>query len=177
MSKNNEEKETEEVVSDDIISDGPIEDENVDITNMSEETIKNTTVYQDLYNKHLRSLADIENKKKQLYKEVSVLSENANNDFATDMIEILDTLYLSLPMIDDTTVAEGIVNTIDLFNKKLLKYNITEVPYETFDTAYHMATQEKEDLDRNKGEIIEILMRGYLHKEILLRPAMVILSK
>jgi len=163
--------ESEEVISDDII------DEEIPEPKISTENIKNSSIYKELYNQYLRSLADMENQKKQLYKEVSLLGENANNDFAVDMIEILDTLYLSLPMIDDLSVAEGIVNTIDLFNKKLLKYDIKEVSYEIFDTDYHMATHAKEDENKDKGEIIEILMRGYAHKGNLLRPAMVILSK
>jgi molecular chaperone GrpE len=173
--KNNDTTPVEEVVSDNILTEeAPSEDKDIGLSNTD---IKESAIYKELYNQYLRSLADMENQKKQIHKDALLLSENNKAEFAIDMIEILDTLYLSLPMIEDLSIAEGIINTIDLFNNKLLKHDIKEVSYTIFDTDYHMAAQVKEDDNKEKGEIIEILQRGYAKKSKLIRPAMVILSK
>jgi molecular chaperone GrpE len=91
----------------------------------------------DLKDQNLRIYADFENVKRRLKEDNIRQMKFANEKFAFDILDILDTLELSLQYISVEKEKEGIVNTISKFKNILSNYNITEVSYEVFSPNEH----------------------------------------
>ena len=129
----------------------------------------------ELEDNNLRTHADFQNIKKRLEKEKLNSIKYAQEKFALDILDVLDSLYIAVQIIKDEKEKEGINNTIkkliDIFNK----YNIAEVLYDTFNPNLHQAVQSV-DSDKDPGEIVDVLRKGYIIHDKILRPAMVSVS-
>ncbi|QKX03221.1 nucleotide exchange factor GrpE [Wolbachia endosymbiont of Litomosoides sigmodontis] len=130
---------------------------------------------------HLRrAVADNENIKRIMQKQISDASDYAVTKFARDMIDSCDNLKRVMEILkDDDPVHEGIKVAHQKIMNDLKKHGIEEVnPIgEIFDSNLHQAVVEREDNEKQIGTIVEVLQTGYTIKNRLLRPAMVIISK
>jgi molecular chaperone GrpE len=73
---------------------------------------------------------------------------------------------------------EGLELTLKSFYTSFEKHNIKEVEYDSFNPEYHNAISEIDVEDTSKiGQIIQVMQRGYLFKNRLLREAIVSLGK
>lgn len=130
---------------------------------------------------HLRrAVADNENVKRIMQKQISDASDYAVTKFARDMIDSCDNLKKVMENLKDgDPVHEGIKVAYQKIINDLKKHGIEEVDPlgELFDSNLHQAVVEREDNEKEPGTIIEVLQTGYTIKNRLLRPAMVILSK
>ncbi|WP_341808203.1 nucleotide exchange factor GrpE [Wolbachia endosymbiont (group E) of Neria commutata] len=130
---------------------------------------------------HLRrAVADNENVKRIMQKQISDANDFAVTKFARDMIDSCDNLKRVIEILkDDDPVHEGIKVGNQKIINDLKKHGIEEVnPLgEPFDSNFHQAVIEKEDNEKELGTIVEVLQTGYTIKGRLLRPAMVIISK
>ncbi|WP_353270813.1 nucleotide exchange factor GrpE [Wolbachia endosymbiont (group A) of Hedychridium roseum] len=130
---------------------------------------------------HLRrAVADNENVKRIMQKQISDASDYAVTKFARDMIDSCDNLKKVMEILKDgDPVHEGIKVAYQKIINDLKKHGIEEVDPlgELFDSNLHQAVVEREDNEKEPGTIIEVLQTGYTIKNRLLRPAMVILSK
>ena len=132
--------------------------------------------------KFLRTHADFENIKKRLEREKYQAIDYASEKFAKDMLSTIDTLDMALYSAKGDLPAEellskleeGIQLTLKKFVETFEKHDITVVETSEFDPELHNAvmqvpaTEEKE-----AGQIVEVMQKGYMFKERLLRPAMV----
>ncbi|NSM56992.1 nucleotide exchange factor GrpE [Wolbachia endosymbiont of Atemnus politus] len=130
---------------------------------------------------HLRrAVADNENVKRIMQKQISDASDYAVTKFARDMIDLCDNLRKVMENLkDDDLVHEGIKVAHQKIMNDLKKHGIEEIDPigEPFDSNLHQAVVEREDNEKEVGTIVEVLQTGYAIKSRLLRPAMVIISK
>ncbi|MGL9732847.1 MAG: nucleotide exchange factor GrpE [Wolbachia sp.] len=130
---------------------------------------------------HLRrTIADNENIKRIMQKQISDTSDYAVTQFARDMIDSCDNLKRVMENLKDSDpVHEGIKVAHQKIMNDLKKYGIEEIDpmEESFDSNLHQAVMEREDNKKETGTIVEVLQTGYTIKSRLLRPAMVIISK
>ena len=69
---------------------------------------------------------------------------------------------------------EGVELTIKNFYTAFEKHNITVVETDgEFDPNFHNAIMQVESEEKQSGEIVQVLQKGYMLKDRLLRPAMV----
>ena len=68
---------------------------------------------------------------------------------------------------------EGIELTVKSFNTAFEKHSITEVEYDEFNPDYHNAVMKVDSDDVESGQIVQVLQKGYMYKDRLLREAMV----
>ena len=139
----------------------------------------------EITDKFYRANADFDNIKKRLEREKSTAVEYAAEKFAKDLLPIIDALEEAAKIdIEDNELAdkieEGVKQCINLFLKTFEKYGI--IPISTDDgyesesgKFYPIQLVEKEGAKTN--EIVQVLQKGYLYKELILRPVMVILAK
>ncbi|MEE9515912.1 MAG: nucleotide exchange factor GrpE [Candidatus Adiutricales bacterium] len=137
--------------------------------------------YADLY---LRSTADLENVKKRLEREKDSIIKFANEDLVKNLLPVLDNIERAL---DHTGVdnydQKGILEGFRLIHQSLKsvleKFGVKPVAAlsEKFDPVYHEAVMQEEDPDVEDGTVLKEVQRGYLLKNRLLRPAMVVVSK
>ena len=130
---------------------------------------------------HLRrAVADNENIKRIMQKQIKDAGDYSVTNFARDMIDSCDNLKRAIENLKDgDPVHEGIKAAHQKIMNDLRKHEIEEInPLgELFDSNLHQTVIEKEDSEKDSGTILEVLQTGYTIKKRLLRPAMVIISK
>lgn len=140
---------------------------------------------EELKEKYLRATADFENIKKRLEREKAQAIEYSNETFSRDMLPIIDTLEAALKVEESEAsnvikqMKDGVLNTKELLLKTLQKHGITHInsDNEEFNPELHNAISltEKDGVDKNR--VIQTYQKGYLYKNRVLRPAMVVVSK
>ena len=138
--------------------------------------------------KYLRSHADFENSKRLLTKDKVAAVSYANESFANDVLSVVDSFDSALAMIATTEVEEdsevitkikeGLDLTYAQLTKVLEKNGIKAVECEgEMNPEVHQAIMQVESEEKEAGEIVQVLQKGYTIKERLLRPAMVSTAK
>lgn len=139
---------------------------------------------QEYKDKYLRAYADFENTKKRLEKDKITAVVYANNSFAKDLLSVMDSFDGAIASIDIVEnseqsdvlekIKEGIVKTHEQLKKVLEKHGISEIECEgCFNPDVHQAIMQVEHDDKESGEIVQVLQKGYSMKDQVLRPAMV----
>ena len=134
--------------------------------------------------KYLRVHADFENIKKRLEREKYAAIDYASEKFAKDLLSPIDTLEMALAAEEAATslpaeellakLKEGVELTIKNFYTAFEKQNISKVETDgDFDPNYQNTVIQVESKSHETGQIVQVLQKGYLLKDRLLRPAMV----
>jgi len=134
-------------------------------------------------NQALKAIADSENYKKRLTREKEEYCKYAVSSFIEEVIPVIDNLELALEHGRKNEackdLVQGVDMTLNMFYQVLEKNNLKQVGNEgeDFDPNFHeaMAQQEREDMD--EGKICQVMQKGYLLGERLVRPAKVLVSK
>jgi len=141
----------------------------------------------ELEDKFLRANADFDNMRRRMDKEKYQAIAYAHEVFARDLLPVIDSLEMAIlsgsnTEVESTTllekVKEGLNLTVQQFRKALEKRGSELVDSNTeFDPTIHDAVMQLESEEKNKGEILQELQKGYKIKERILRPAMVSIVK
>ena len=141
----------------------------------------------ELEDKYLRANAEFENMKKRLEKEKSQAVAYANEQFARDLLTVIDALESGANSVNEDgnfsdeavkNLKEGIDLTIDQFSKIFEKHGISLIDIENgFNPHFHEAVMRVDSEDHNEGDIVQVYQKGYLMKDRVLRPAMVTIAK
>jgi molecular chaperone GrpE len=189
-----EEVKNEEVVTEEIIEETPAEQE-VEVSEeekfasveeefkakMEAKVAEAEAEAKEAEDKFLRTHADFENIKKRLEREKYSAIDYASEKFAKDMLSTIDTLDMALSSaaIDApaeellTKLNEGIELTLKKFVETFEKHDITVVETAEFNPEFHNAVMQVDSEDHESGQIVQVMQKGYMFKERLLRPAMV----
>jgi len=131
--------------------------------------------------KFLRTHADFENIKKRLEKEKYNAIDYASEKFAKDLLAPIDAMQMAMLSANGDIEAEVLVEklkegfelTVKAFNKAFEKHDITEVEYEEFNPDFHNAVMKVDSQEVESGQIVQVMQKGYVFKDRLLREAMV----
>jgi len=138
--------------------------------------------------KYLRAHSGFENSKRLLMKDKTAAVSYANESFANDVLSVVDSFDSALAMIDATEaeegsevlekIKEGLNLTYAQLTKILEKNGIKAVECEgEMNPDVHQAIMQVESEEKEAGEIVQVLQKGYTIKDRLLRPAMVSTAK
>jgi molecular chaperone GrpE len=143
--------------------------------------------YNALNEKYIRAYADFENSKKRLEKEKYNSIDYAVEKFAKDLLPCMDSLELALGSANNSDadpeellakLKEGIELTLTQFTKSLEKNNVEVIETDgEFDPNYHNAVMQVADEDKNDGDIVQVMQKGYRIKDRILRASMVSICK
>lgn len=137
----------------------------------------------ELQNEYLKEKADLENVKKRLEKERITERKYAAMNFAKKLVSPLDTFELALSHeVEDETAknfVQGFKMIQDQIKKALEEEGVSEIDAlnEEYDPNFHQAimTEKKDGTEPNK--VIEVLQKGYMFKDRVIRPAIVKISE
>ncbi|AIO18994.1 Protein GrpE [Candidatus Izimaplasma bacterium HR1] len=137
----------------------------------------------DLQNEYLKEKADLENIKKRLEKERTLERKYAAMNFAKKLVSPLDTFELALSHeVDDEATKnflQGFKMIQDQIKKALEEEGVSEIDAldEDYDPNFHQAimTEKREGVEPNK--VIEVLQKGYMFKDRVIRPVIVKISE
>ena len=129
----------------------------------------------------MRSRAELENFKKRTRREITQIRNYANEQFAVELLAIKDSLEMGLQIDikeDAKKLHEGIELTLKLLQQTFEKFGIKEInpEGEIFNPEHHQAMMTQTDTSKPSNTILNVLQKGYLMNDRLLRPAMVCVS-
>jgi molecular chaperone GrpE len=140
--------------------------------------------YQGLYQKYLRLAADFENYKKRLAKEKADVIAYGNEELIKALLNVLDNLDRAIEHADENEDPKPVIEGVKLVHKQFLscleKFGVQFIdasPGQTFDPRLHQAIERVESPDFTPGLIISEMLPGYLLKDRMIRPALVVVSK
>ena len=155
----------------------PIEEEQ--INNNEVELLGNRI--KELEDNLLRSQAELINYKKRRDEEVSRLLKYANEDVIKEILPILDNFERAINMDDDNLDDEvskflsGVKMIYANLKNILDKLEVKEIEAlnSKFDPTYHQAVLQEHNDEYEEGIILDVMQKGYMYKDKVIRPAMV----
>ncbi|WP_321494501.1 nucleotide exchange factor GrpE [uncultured Desulfobacter sp.] len=134
-------------------------------------------------NKVLRLSAEFENFKKRKQREIDEFKKFANETIFRQLLSVVDNLERAIDSASDTVEEISLLEGVKLTHKELLKlfesFNVKGVEAENqpFDPNFHQAVTHAQNNDVPDNTVTNVLQKGYLLHDRLLRPAMVVVSK
>ena len=125
--------------------------------------------------KYLRMIAEYDNYRKRSAKERESCYADAHADAVTAMLPILDNLERAAAYTDAAAVAQGVAMILKSFNESFEKLGVKEIESlgQTFDPNFHNAVMHIDDEQYGENEIVEVLQKGYVKGDKVIRYAMV----
>jgi molecular chaperone GrpE len=143
----------------------------------------------ELKDKLLRALAEMENLRRRVEKDLADARAYGVTRFARDMLDVADNLRRAIETLpaDQKASADGVLKAliegVELterdFLKKLEGHGVRKITPEgeKFDPNFHQAIFEAPDETRPSGTVMTVVQAGYVIGERVLRPAMVGVSR
>ena len=133
---------------------------------------------EELKDRHLRKLAEFENMRKRAEREKGEYFRSALGNFLLDLFPISDSFDRALSHAPDdalqTDFGQGVAMIRRQFDELFKKYGVAEVDTSgPFDPNVHEAVATESAPGVPKDKILEVLRKGYLLNDKLLRPALV----
>ena len=130
-----------------------------------------------------RAYADTENMKKRLQKDADTARKYRFQQPATEILPILDSMEMALKVQTEDEVIKNYVKGFEMIHKQLKgvleKEGVQEIdaadkPFD-HNTMQALMQEKKEGVE--SGMVIEVLQKGYMLKDRILRPALVKVSE
>ena len=140
---------------------------------------------QELEEKNLRTQAELINYRRRKEEETTRLLKYANEDLAKELLPIVDNFERAINM-DDDNLEDEVSKFLEGFKmiychlvSALEEYEIKAIDgvNKPFDPTYHQAVLTEHVDGVEPGMVVEVLQKGYLLKDKVIRPAMVKVSE
>ena len=131
----------------------------------------------------LRAAAELDNFRKRKEREVSDLRKYANQMLLRELLGVVDNLERALAASLENSEPEGLREGVEMTLKELLKifdqFKVTpiEAHEQPFDPNHHEAVMQEPSDAFPPNTVVKELQKGYMLRDRLLRPAMVVVSK
>lgn len=155
--------------------------ENKELKHLEEENHKLKDELKESSEKVLRLAAEMQNYKKRNETEKSNMLKYANEDLAKNLLPILDNFERAIKL-DDNDLSDEVSKFLSGFKmiygsfvNVLNNIEVKEIECDglEFDPVYHQAVLTEKDETKPSGVILEVLQKGYMYKDKVIRPAMV----
>lgn len=155
--------------------------ENKELKHLEEENHKLKNDLKESSEKVLRLAAEMQNYKKRNETEKSIMLKYANEDLAKSLLPILDNFERAIRL-DDNDLSDEVSKFLSGFKmiygsfvNVLNNIEVKEIECDglEFDPVYHQAVLTEKDETKPSGVILEVLQKGYMYKDKVIRPAMV----
>ena len=135
--------------------------------------------YAQLREQTLRLAAEFDNYKKRVKKEIDYAQNMGKAQLINDLLPIIDEFELAMLALDgsDEKLAKGMEMLYSNFIDTLKKEGLSTIDCKgVFDPYKHEIMMLRES-DKKEGTILEVVKKGYMFDDRMLRPAAVIVSK
>ncbi len=131
--------------------------------------------YDELYDKHLRTLAEYDNYKRRTQKEKDNLYLTAQADAVESLLPVLDNLERAVEAAEDSPMKEGVQMIVKQLLETLSKLGVSEIEAVgmPFDPNLHNAVMHIEDETLGESVVAEQFAKGYIMKDKVIRHSMV----
>jgi len=135
----------------------------------------------DSQEKLLRNSAELINFKRRKELEVSTMLKYANEDFIVELLSVIDNFERAIKL-DDNDLSDEVSKFLSGFkmifgnlNSILKKFEVKEIEAlgVEFNPNFHQAVLMEHDDAKPSGVVLEVLQKGYVYKDKVIRPSMV----
>lgn len=138
----------------------------------------------DMNDKYIRLVAEFDNYKKRTLRERMDLIKSAGEDILKEILPVVDDFERALQNIDKAKDVEAVKSGIGLiygkFNEFLKQKGITQIEAlnAEFDTDKHEAiTKIPAPTDELKGKVVDVVKKGYVLNDKVIRFAQVVIGE
>ena len=137
----------------------------------------------ELEDKNLRISAEMINSLRRKDEDTARVMKYANESLISDLLTTIDNFERALNIEssneDIVNYQKGMKMIYDSLLNTLKKYEVTEIDAldKEFDPTYHQTVMTDKVEGKNPGVVIEVLQKGYIYKDKVIRPAMVKVSE
>tara|TARA_R110002110_G_C13465969_1_gene719113 strand:+ start:4037 stop:4684 length:648 start_codon:yes stop_codon:yes gene_type:complete len=138
----------------------------------------------DSWQQLLRKEADMQNMQKRVTVQVDSARKFALERFAAELLQVADSLEQGLSLAnsghsDSAGVFEGLALTNKALVSVMEKEGIQQLnpEGEAFNPTFHEAISMQETTDFEPNQVMEVVQKGYLLNDRLIRPARVVVSR
>lgn len=134
-------------------------------------------------NAYFKAYADAENLKKRLQSEADNVRKYRIQGFATEVLPVLDNLERALDVKVEDPNIKNYVKGFEMIYQQLVHIlenegvKVIEAQDKPFDPNYHQALMQEAKEGVESGMVIEVLQKGYMLKDRVLRAALVKVSE
>ena len=134
--------------------------------------------YDNLSDRYLRLLADFENYKRRNAETGKSMYRTGKLDMIDSILPTLDYLDMAIAAIKDESARQGVELVKKAFSDVLAREGVKEYDPagEDFDPKKHEAVMSREE-EGKEGKILQVLKKGYLCDDKVLRHPMVVVGK
>lgn len=129
----------------------------------------------ELNDKYLRLYAEYDNFRRRSAKERENSYYDAKSDALKNILPILDNMERATAFSEADKILEGMNLILKSFNEAFTKMDVKEIEAlgKTFDPNVHYAVMHIEDESYGESEVVEVLQKGYICGDKVIRYAMV----
>jgi molecular chaperone GrpE len=146
------------------------------------------SIIEDLKDKLMRTAAELQNVKRRAEQDIQKARSYSIESFAKDLLGVMDNLYRAAGSVSEEEAQKDekfkiIRDGVEITRKEMLnifernKIRCIDPLGEKFDHNFHQAMSQIEDNTRESGTIISVMQVGYVIKDRLIRPALVVIVK
>ena len=129
----------------------------------------------ELGDKYLRLYAEYDNFRRRSAKEREAIYFDAKSDTLKNILPILDNMERATAFTEADKILEGMNLILKSFGDSVSKMDVKEIEAlgKTFDPNLHYAVMHVEDDAYGENEVVEVLQKGYICGDKVIRYAMV----
>ncbi len=136
------------------------------------------------WDNYLRARAEIENIRRRAERDLEQAHKYGLEKFAAELLPVKDSLEMGVVAAQDANsdvakLREGAELTLRMLNQVFERFKLVEVnpQGERFDPSKHEAMAAQESSEHEPNTVINVIQKGYLLHDRVLRPAMVVVAK
>ncbi len=138
----------------------------------------------DLHDKYLRLSAEFDNYRKRTLREKMELTKTAGEDILVQFLQVRDDFDRARELIRDAKDVESIKTGIELIYQKLKDFlkirGVKEIEalHQNFNTDYHEAVTKIPAPDEKlKGKVVDVVQKGYIMNDKVIRYSKVVVGE
>lgn len=152
----------------------PIESEQIETIQDQSELDTCKAALADWQSKYALLAADFENYKKRMLKDQTSFAVHSQAALLGNLLFIVDNFDRAMEHEIDK---DGIAMIYESLAEFLQKVGVKEIACDIFNPEFHEALIQVESADHKEGEIVEVMEKGYMLGDRVLRPAKVSVAK
>jgi molecular chaperone GrpE len=148
-------------------------------SSLEEENEVLSELVKSLEEKTLRTQAEIENVRKTSQKEVLKARIYASESLAKELLSPIDNLQRAIEHSDQDVPKSLLELVLKEINQAFFNNDVKEInPIgEKFNPNFHEALSVLEDQKKDPDEVLEVIQKGYIIEDRVIRPALVVVNK
>lgn len=133
--------------------------------------------------KYLRTQADFDNFRRRSRQEKEDFAKYASSKLVEQLLPIVDNFERAVAASKDSRDIDSLLKGIEMIQRQLDQtleqegLKAMNAAGEPFKPEYHQAVMQVESEEHEEGTVVEVLQKGYIFKDKVLRPAMVKVAK